>query len=121
MLCKCKCYLNVHDIGKKEGGAGYENELEEEVKLPSVDGVEMKAEYYVAKPLRAAQSGSEPEQLGLAPEPEPLHQLSHWSRAVSRPSRAVTTLAQNLVLNKSDLEELECIAGSMHISTFGKS
>ena len=46
----------------------------------------------VAKPLRAAQSGSEPEKIGLAPEPEPLHQLSRWSRAVSGPSRAVTTL-----------------------------
>ena len=41
--------------------------------------MEMKAEYYVAKLLGAAQSGSEPEQLGLAPEPEPLHQLSRWS------------------------------------------
>ena len=47
----------------------------------------------VAKPLRAAQSGSEPEQIGLAPEPEPLDQLSRWSRAVSGPSRAVTTLS----------------------------
>ena len=49
----------------------------------------------VAKPLRAAQSGSEPEQIGLAPEPEPLDQLSRWSRAVSGPSRAVTTLVVN--------------------------
>ena len=57
-----------------------------------MDGVETEAEYYVAKPLRAAQSGSEPEQLGLAPEPEPLHQLSRWSRTVSGPSQAVTTL-----------------------------
>ena len=47
----------------------------------------------MAKLLRAAQSGSEPEKIGLAPEPEPLHQLSCWSRAVSGPSRAVTTLA----------------------------
>ena len=46
----------------------------------------------VAKPLRAAQSGSEPEKSGLAPEPEPLHQLSCWSWAVSGLSRAVTTL-----------------------------
>ena len=46
----------------------------------------------VAKPLRAAQSGSEPEKIGLAPEPEPFHQLSCWSQAVSGPSRAVTTL-----------------------------
>ena len=46
----------------------------------------------VAKPLRAAQSGSEPETISLAPEPEPFHQLSRWSRAVSGPSRAVTTL-----------------------------
>ena len=46
----------------------------------------------VAKPLRAAQGGSEPEKIGLAPEPEPFHQLSRWSRAVSGPSRAVTTL-----------------------------
>ena len=38
-------------------------------------------------------SRSEPEKIGLAPEPEPLHQLSRWSRAVSGPSRAVTTLA----------------------------
>ena len=37
-------------------------------------------------------SRSEPEKTGLAPEPEPFHQLSHWSRAVSGPSRAVTTL-----------------------------
>ena len=46
----------------------------------------------VAKLLRAAQSGSEPETIGLAPEPEPYHQLSRWSRAVSGPSQAVTTL-----------------------------
>ena len=37
-------------------------------------------------------SRSEPEKIGLAPEPEPFHQLSHWSRVVSGPSRAVTTL-----------------------------
>ena len=37
----------------------------------------------MAKPLRAAQSGSEPETIGLAPEPEPYHQLSHWSRAMT--------------------------------------
>ena len=37
----------------------------------------------VAKPLRAAQNGSEPEQIGLAPEPEPLDQLSHWSQAMT--------------------------------------
>ena len=48
-----------------------------------MDGVETKA---VAKLLRAAQSGSELEQIGLAPEPEPLDQLSRWSRAVSGPS-----------------------------------
>ena len=46
----------------------------------------------VAKLLRAAQSGSELEKIGLAPEPEPFHQLSCWSRAVSGPSRAMTTL-----------------------------
>ena len=45
-----------------------------------MDGVGTKA---VAKPLRAAQSGSEPETIGLAPEPEPFHQLSRWSRAVT--------------------------------------
>ena len=56
--------------------------------------VETKAEYYVAKPLRAAQSGSEPEQSGLAPEPEPLDQLRRWSQAMSGPSQAVTTLAE---------------------------
>ena len=56
-----------------------------------MDGVGTKA---VAKPLRAAQGGSELEKIGLAPEPEPFHQLSRWSRAVSGPSRAVTTLAQ---------------------------
>ena len=50
----------------------------------------------VAKPLRAAQSGSEPEKIGLAPEPEPFHQLSRWSRAVSGPSRAVTTLFETV-------------------------
>ena len=54
-----------------------------------MDGVGTKT---VAKPLRAAQSGSEPEKISLAPEPEPLHHLSRWSRAVSGPSRAVTTL-----------------------------
>ena len=59
-----------------------------------MDGVGTKVENYVAKLLRAAQSGSESEQIGLAPEPEPFHQLSHWSRAVSGPSRAVTTLVK---------------------------
>ena len=57
----------------------------------------------VAKPLRAAQSGSELETIGLAPEPEPFHQLSRWSRAVSGPSRAVTTLVKSTT---SAIEEL---------------
>ena len=60
----------------------------------------------VAKPLRAAQSGSEPEQIGLAPEPEPLDQLSHWSRAVSGPSQAMTTLS--LCNWKKDQNQTEC-------------
>ena len=90
ILCKCQYYLNVSDIGKKEGGAGYEDELEEEVKC--------QVWMWKWKLNIMWLSRSEPEQLGLAPEPEPLHHISCWSWVVSGPSWAVTTLNRMNIL-----------------------